>query len=80
MNKRGYKTTTKKSQARKLPEIFCVGRGKTWRFSNVHEAAKVMGMKVPEIYKEMKHNGKNRSNRRWYYKSGYTRYLKGLKK
>lgn len=59
--------------SKKYPDVpmVAVGKGKTWYFRSKKEAAKIMGLTVPQITKEMKSNGKNASNLRWYTRKFY---------
>lgn len=75
----GIKKVNGVSVKKKAPIIICVGKGKTWEFKSPSEAARVMGMKVPEIYKGMKNNGKNANGLKWYTKDVYDKMRKNKK-
>lgn len=72
---RGIKKINGVTVKRSAPVIVCVGKGKTWKFKNVKEASKIMGLKTSQIYKEMKHNGENASNLKWYTEKNYKKLL-----
>lgn len=56
--------------------MVAVGQGKTWFFRNKKEAARIMGTSVQQISSEMKNNGRNASNLKWYTEDFYKKRIK----